>query len=110
MQIFFVLITLFTCNTFSFRCPIPTAIKYTSSRIKIQADFGGEKTNVNSNQGLQEITIDDMKKMATILSNITEYLYEKPNVAIKIASDNIGWLYSRNVPAYVNFYDSPNSL
>jgi hypothetical protein len=43
-------------------------------------------------------TFDDMKVLATILANVTDNLDSQPDVAFTIASQNMGWLYSRNVP------------
>lgn len=47
---------------------------------------------------LVEPNMEDMKKVAQVLANITDYLYEQPGLAMKVVSDNMGWLYSRNVP------------
>jgi len=59
--------------------------------------------NINQITGtkLVEPNMQDMKVVAQILANITDYLYEKPGLAMKVVSDNMGWLYSRNVPMYV---------
>lgn len=47
---------------------------------------------------LQPPTFEDMKTMAVILSNITDYIDTQPGNAMKVVTDNMGWLYSRNVP------------
>jgi hypothetical protein len=40
----------------------------------------------------------DTLKMAFILANITDHLQTQPEVALSIASQELGWLYSVNVP------------
>ena len=43
-------------------------------------------------------TFDDMKQLALILANITEHIDSSPEVALSIASKEMGWLYARNIP------------
>jgi hypothetical protein len=45
-----------------------------------------------------EPSVEDMGILATILANITESLESSPDIAMKIVSDNVGWLYTKNVP------------
>ena len=45
-----------------------------------------------------EPTFEDMKQMAFILSNVTEHLDTQPELALSVASANIGWLLQRQVP------------
>ena len=40
----------------------------------------------------------DMKQMAIVLSNITEFLDVEPEKALSVASQNIGWCFQRNIP------------
>ena len=47
---------------------------------------------------LLEPTFADMKEMAFILANITEHLDTQPEIAITVASQRMGWLYSRDIP------------
>ena len=47
---------------------------------------------------LLEPTFADMKEMAFILANITEHLDTQPEVSITVASQRMGWLYSRDIP------------
>lgn len=47
---------------------------------------------------LLEPTFDDMKQVAFILANITEFLDVQPEKALTVASKHMGWLYARNVP------------
>lgn len=43
-------------------------------------------------------TFDDMKKMAFLLANVSDSLDTNPEVALSLASQNMGWLFARNVP------------
>lgn len=43
------------------------------------------------------LTVDDMERFAFILSNISNHIDIRPEVAISIASQEMGWLYSRNI-------------
>lgn len=54
--------------------------------------------NDNTRPILKEPCFEDMKTMAVILSNITDFIDTKPGTAMKVITDNMGWLYSRNVP------------
>ena len=47
---------------------------------------------------LLEPTFSDMKEMAFILANITEHLDTQPELAMTVASQKMGWLYSREIP------------
>jgi hypothetical protein len=47
---------------------------------------------------LIEPTFADMKEMAFLLANITEHLDTQPELAMTVASQKMGWLYSRDVP------------
>ena len=49
-------------------------------------------------QTLLEPTFADMKEMAVILANITEHLDTQPEIAMTVASQRMGWLYSRDIP------------
>ena len=42
-------------------------------------------------------TAEDMQRLAFILANISDHIDTKPEVALSIASVEMGWLYSRNV-------------
>lgn len=44
-------------------------------------------------------TVDDMKRMAFILANVSDALDTNPEVALSIGSQNMGWLFARDVPA-----------
>ncbi|KAJ1414464.1 hypothetical protein B484DRAFT_165144 [Ochromonadaceae sp. CCMP2298] len=41
---------------------------------------------------------EDMQHMAMILANMTDSLDSSPDVAMSIVSQQLGWLYSRDVP------------
>ena len=47
---------------------------------------------------LMEPTFADMKEMAFLLANVTEHLDTQPELAMTVASQRMGWLYSRDVP------------
>ncbi len=80
-------IHLFRCQ--SFLIPSRVFFKYWNIKKPIQSS------------NLKEPSIEDMKQVAIILANITEYLYDKPGTAMNIVTENIGFLYSRNIPVYV---------
>lgn len=40
----------------------------------------------------------DIQKLAFILANVTDHLESAPAIALSILSQEMGWLYSRNVP------------
>ena len=52
----------------------------------------------NAARTLMEPTFADMKEMAFLLANITEHLDTQPELAMTVASQRMGWLYSRDVP------------
>lgn len=74
-----------------------TRFAHTTSN-NIQTNMATSEQSSLTGTKLIEPTIEDMKVVAKILANITEYLYEKPGLAMKVVSDNMGFLYSRNVP------------
>ena len=41
---------------------------------------------------------EDMQRFAYILANMTDHLDAQPEVALTIASQEMGWLYSKDVP------------
>jgi hypothetical protein len=43
-------------------------------------------------------TREDMKQFGYILANVTDNIDSSPEIALSIASKNMGWLYTRNVP------------
>ena len=49
-------------------------------------------------EGLLEPNKVDMKQMAFVLRNITEFLDAEPEKALSVASQNMGWCFQRNVP------------
>ena len=55
-------------------------------------------TNKNAVRTLMEPTFADMKEMAFLLANVTEHLDTQPELAMTVASQRMGWLYSRDVP------------
>jgi len=52
----------------------------------------------SSNGDQAEATDVDIQKLAFILANVTDHLESSPAVALSILSQEMGWLYSRNVP------------
>ena len=42
--------------------------------------------------------LDDMKRMAFLLANVSDVLDTNPEVALSLASQNMGWLFARDVP------------
>ena len=60
--------------------------------------LGSTQKNVDNNNKLREPTFEDMKTIAVILSNITDHIDTQPGTAMKVVTENMGWLYSRNVP------------
>ena len=54
--------------------------------------------NKNAARTLMEPTFADMKEMAYLLANVTEHLDTQPELAMTVASQRMGWLYSRDVP------------
>jgi hypothetical protein len=54
----------------------------------------------NEDNKLLPPTFDDMKQFAFILANITEFIDSSPELALSIASKEMGWLYARDVPKY----------
>lgn len=58
----------------------------------------GATNDIRMGTKLIEPNAEDMKVVAQILANITDHLYEQPGLAMKVVSNNMGWLYSRNVP------------
>jgi len=78
-------------------------VKIGNGRMGSSSLSSSTSNNINQITGtkLVEPNMQDMKVVAQILANITDYLYEKPGLAMKVVSDNMGWLYSRNVPMYV---------
>lgn len=60
--------------------------------------YNPDSSSISVSTPLLEPTFADMKEMAFILANITEHLDTQPEVAITIASQRMGWLYSRNIP------------
>lgn len=76
---------------------ITNAVKYVS--------IGGEKklvdvdVNVEGPSGpLLEPNTADMKEMAFLLSNITDFLDSEPEKALSVASQQMAWCFQRNVP------------
>jgi hypothetical protein len=53
-------------------------------------DFGGD-AKISPN-------VEDMKHLAYILANISTSLDTTPEVALSIASKEMGWLFARDVP------------
>ena len=49
-------------------------------------------------RSLLEPTKADMKQMAFILANVSDSLDQQPEVALSAASQNMGWLFARDVP------------
>ena len=41
---------------------------------------------------------EDMQRLAFILANMTDHLDSAPEIALTIASQEMGWLYSKDVP------------
>jgi hypothetical protein len=41
---------------------------------------------------------EDMQHLAMVLANMTDSLDSAPDVAMSIVSQQLGWLYARNVP------------
>lgn len=44
------------------------------------------------------LTNDDMVKMGALLTNITEFLGTQPEMAFTVASQELDWLFTRNLP------------
>jgi len=55
---------------------------------------------VDNNWSLDQAdsTEADIQKLAFILANVTDHLESAPAIALSILSQEMGWLYSRNVP------------
>lgn len=52
----------------------------------------------------------DMKYVAYLLANLTEHLDTSPEKALTLASQNMGWLYSRDIPGFVQISTKVNLL
>lgn len=72
-----------------------------TSSLVLSQNVPGKGIELSSNGGKIPPTYDDMKYLAFILTNLTETLKTQPEVALSIASKELGWLYSRNVPKLV---------
>jgi len=59
---------------------------------------GDEEVTMGAGSSMLPPTLEDMKEMAFILANITDHLDTQPEVALSVASQHMGWLFSRNVP------------
>ena len=71
--------------------------------LKLQNGPEGDSSGFEKNPFLQkseliEPSTEDMKHMAYMLANITEYLDSQPQSALSIVSQQMGWLFQRNVP------------
>lgn len=62
-----------------------------STRISAVVDNAWSSDQVDSTEA-------DIQKLAFILANVTDHLESAPAVALSILSQEMGWLYSRNVP------------
>ena len=58
-----------------------------------------ESNSFNTNDNQKQF--DDMKRFAIILANVTDRFNVGPEQALTVISDNIGWLYSQNLPRSV---------
>jgi len=110
------LIFLLSSSVFSFprfssqRCVSQIAIKSTNGLPNFAEDDplanmppiynpdAGTTTLTSDARKLMEPTFADMKEMAFLLANITEHLDTQPELAMTVASQRMGWLYSRDVP------------
>lgn len=72
-----------------------------SKSLIIWQNLPGKNVELLNNDGKIPPTFEDMKYLAFILTNITETLGTQPEVALSIASKELGWLYSRNVPKLI---------
>ena len=71
---------------------------YNRQFYRTKMTLGSTQKNVDNNNKLREPTFEDMKTIAVILSNITDHIDTQPGTAMKVVTENMGWLYSRNVP------------
>ena len=47
---------------------------------------------------LKEPNFEDMKVVAAILANITDHINTNPGYAMRVVTDNMSFLYTRNIP------------
>lgn len=50
------------------------------------------------NNGLKPPNFDDMRHLAFVLANVTDCLQHAPEDAITIASKQLGWFFTRDIP------------
>lgn len=70
------------------------------SEAEILADLrSNAEMDGSESRRLLEPSKADMRQLAFILANVSDSLDQQPEAALSIVSQNMGWLFARNVPA-----------
>ena len=76
----------------------PVRYPLSSQQEVLQQQVDAEIQQQKAMSALPDPTFADMKRLAFILANITTQLETEPAGALSTASQEMGWLLSRNVP------------
>lgn len=90
------------CFCYRFSVPLHTTwiaprVRSAVANERIQLSAQSKALPLNS-AVLLEPNDEDMRQYAFILANVTDHLDSKPESALSIASNEMGWLLQRNVP------------
>ena len=80
--------------------PFDEPVRYplSSQQEVLQQQVDAEVQQQKAKSALPDPSFADMKRLAFILANITTQLESEPAGALSTASQEMGWLLSRNVP------------
>lgn len=78
--------------------PISSAVQFYQQQILSSSSLQLSPSDTIVSDSSIPPNFDDMKRLAYILANVTDHLDASPDIALSIASQEMGWLYSRDVP------------
>jgi hypothetical protein len=96
-----VLLLAHACKGYRFRWPVLTVQLHRTRATTSPVLRVAQTSELEAAQpSLLQPNLEDMNRLAYILANVTDHLDIAPETALTIASQEMGWLYQRNVPKY----------